>query len=245
MQRNTVLVVEPDPAVRQVMRQALERLECTVVEAANGTRALSLAEARSPNLILLDLALPDGDALEFAQRLREGEKTGRVPIAVLAGEMVVGPRAARLAKLCAGTIPKPIVTARLDRDLRLLLSQVPRRRPRRFQRYPVRIPTLYRCKVRGAADETTFQPATVRTLSEGGLCLELPDALSSGSIVDLLLKTGELHIPISGKVIYAQFCRDARANNACYLHGVQLNSPSPEVLQHIQPLLKKHAVPAS
>ncbi len=244
MQGNTVLVVEPDPAVRQIIRQALERLEFAVVEAGTGARALSLAEAQPPSLILLDLALPDGDGLEFAQRLREGEKTCRVPIAVLAGQMVVGQRAAMLAKLCAGTIPKPIVAARLDRDLRLLLSQVPRRTPRRFQRYSVKIPTLYRCNVPGASAEPAYLPATVRTLSEGGLCLELPDALSLGSVVDLLLKTGEVQVPISGKVIYSQLSRDARANDACYLHGVQLNSPDPELLRQLRPLLKKNAVPA-
>ena len=240
MQRNTVLLVEPEPAMRQAIRKALERLACVVVEALNGARALSLAEGQPPNLILLDLALPDGDGLEFAQRLREGERTSRIPIAVLAGEMVVGQRAAKLAKLCAGTIPKPIVAARLERDLRLLLSQVPRRTPRRFQRYGVKIPTLYRCRVSGAPAESTFRPATVRTLSEGGLCLEVPDALSMGSVVDLLLQAGEIHVPVSGKVIYSQFCQDAKATDGRYLHGVQLNSPGPEVLRQIRPLLKKH-----
>ena len=66
-----VLLVEDDEATREMMRALLTREGWMVTEAANGRVALERLAAAGPDLILLDLMMPEMDGFEFAQRLRE------------------------------------------------------------------------------------------------------------------------------------------------------------------------------
>lgn len=75
-----VLLVEDDAQMRRFVRTTLATHDYRVVEATNGREALALAAAHTPELVLLDLGLPDGDGLEVTRRLREWTK---VPILVL------------------------------------------------------------------------------------------------------------------------------------------------------------------
>src|SRR5574341_1497616 len=114
-----VLIVGSDAVFRATARMVLERQGYAVTVAETGAMALRLAETAQPGLILLDLRLPDGDGLDVAERLRTGAATSRVPIVVLTDEVVTGRRAETLARVCTGTIPKPVTPERLRRDLDL------------------------------------------------------------------------------------------------------------------------------
>jgi two-component system KDP operon response regulator KdpE len=76
----TVLIVEDDAPLRQMLKTTLEAHGYRVVAAANGEDALQLARERTPGVVLLDLALPGVDGLEVARRLRAWSQ---VPIIVL------------------------------------------------------------------------------------------------------------------------------------------------------------------
>jgi two-component system KDP operon response regulator KdpE len=76
----TVLVIEDEPAMRRFLRTSLAANGYAVVEAATAREGLAQAAGRNPELILLDLGLPDGDGLELARRIRERQRT---PIVVL------------------------------------------------------------------------------------------------------------------------------------------------------------------
>ncbi len=240
MQRHTVLLVEPDEAIRQTVRRSLDRLGFLVVEATTGARALSLAEAQFPSFILMDVKLPDGDGVEFAKRLRQGENTRRIPIAVLAGEVVLGERAGIMAKVCSATIPKPVIPARLERDLQLLLLQARRLKSRRHPRYPVEIPARYRRPGEGGA-EVPYSTGMVRSISEGGVSLELPDQVAAGSLLDLRLEVAAGEIVASGQVVYSKFRRDkdTEADSGCYVHGIQFTRLDEAALERLRPLLKR------
>jgi two-component system KDP operon response regulator KdpE len=75
-----VLVVDDEPSIRRFLRATLTGHGYEVLEAETGRDALTLAEARRPELVLLDLGLPDMDGLEVARRLRDWSS---VPIIVL------------------------------------------------------------------------------------------------------------------------------------------------------------------
>ena len=75
-----ILVVDDDPAIRAVVRFALERAGFTVAEAADGRAALQQAAATSPALIVLDVAMPGLDGVEVCRTLR---RTSAVPILFL------------------------------------------------------------------------------------------------------------------------------------------------------------------
>ncbi|HEX8447088.1 MAG TPA: response regulator transcription factor [Sphingomonas sp.] len=67
---NVVLVVDDEPAIRRLLRTALERAGHSVREAANGGAALAALAADRPQVVLLDLGLPDRDGLELVPLIR-------------------------------------------------------------------------------------------------------------------------------------------------------------------------------
>jgi two-component system KDP operon response regulator KdpE len=68
---STVLVVDDERAIQRFLRPALEENGYAVLESLNGRSALELAVSKKPDVILLDLSLPDMDGLEVLKRLRE------------------------------------------------------------------------------------------------------------------------------------------------------------------------------
>lgn len=78
-----VLLVEDDAATREVMRSMLQKQGWCVSEATNGREALESVARNRPNLILLDLMMPEMDGFEFASALRRKPEWSSIPIIVL------------------------------------------------------------------------------------------------------------------------------------------------------------------
>ena len=78
--RQTVLVIEDDPPLQRFLRLTLENHKYNVIEAANGESGLRHAANDQPDLIILDLGLPDIDGVEVTRRVREWSN---VPIIVV------------------------------------------------------------------------------------------------------------------------------------------------------------------
>jgi len=70
MSLTAVLIVEDEPKIRAILRDALEADARDVLEAPTGRSAIALADAEHPELIILDLGLPDMDGLEVCQAIR-------------------------------------------------------------------------------------------------------------------------------------------------------------------------------
>ena len=75
-----VLVIEDEVPIRRFLKTALEGRSFKLLEAATGTQGLAMAASDNPDIILLDLGLPDIDGLEVIQRIREWTNT---PIIVI------------------------------------------------------------------------------------------------------------------------------------------------------------------
>src|SRR5437773_8234404 len=93
-----VLVVDDDPDLRAVLREALQDEGYAVDEAADGVEALAALDAACPDAIVLDLALPGMDGWEFAHLLR-GHPCGGAPIIVISAAYDLRQAAARLGGL--------------------------------------------------------------------------------------------------------------------------------------------------
>jgi two-component system, sensor histidine kinase and response regulator len=78
----TVLVVDDDEAIIEVIRAALEYEGYGVLSAVNGA-ALQVAHDRQPDLILLDIMMPNMDGVEVSRRLRADPATASIPIVVM------------------------------------------------------------------------------------------------------------------------------------------------------------------
>ncbi len=91
-----VLVVEDDPATREVVRRALERDGWIVSEAENGRSALESLARAVPDLIVLDLMMPEMDGFEFVAELRRTESGRRIPVVVVTAKEITAEDRARL-----------------------------------------------------------------------------------------------------------------------------------------------------
>ena len=83
---STVLVVEDEQKLREVLRSYLERAGLTVLTAATGAAALSLVDKAAPDLLILDLGLPDIPGEEVAREVRLAGQTPIVMLTAKAGE---------------------------------------------------------------------------------------------------------------------------------------------------------------
>lgn len=66
----TLLIVEDDVATRQIIPRGVHGLSCEIAEAENGRDALDILEQTQPDLIVLDLMMPELDGFQFLQRTR-------------------------------------------------------------------------------------------------------------------------------------------------------------------------------
>jgi two-component system KDP operon response regulator KdpE len=78
--QNLILMIEDEPAMRRTLRLVLQEEGYATLEAATAEDGLFQASLRAPNLVLLDLGLPDTDGIEVAKLLR---RTNQVPIIVI------------------------------------------------------------------------------------------------------------------------------------------------------------------
>jgi signal transduction histidine kinase/CheY-like chemotaxis protein len=78
-----VLIVEDDPANRELLRRMLEKAGWPVEEADNGQTALDRIEARRPALVLLDLMMPRVDGFDLVARLRERSDLRDIPVVII------------------------------------------------------------------------------------------------------------------------------------------------------------------
>ena len=76
----TVLIADDDPHIRQVVRYALSQEGLDVVEAADGAEAMAAFAASAPDIVVLDVGMPEADGLEVCQEIR---KTHQTPILFL------------------------------------------------------------------------------------------------------------------------------------------------------------------
>jgi PAS domain S-box-containing protein len=119
-----VLVVEDDPATREVLRRTLERHGWAVSEAGNGKAALERVSENTPGLILLDLMMPEMDGFEFLAELRQHDKWQHVPVVVLTSKDLTYEERAILSGKVERILQKGNYTrANLLREVRKIVEQ--------------------------------------------------------------------------------------------------------------------------
>jgi two-component system cell cycle response regulator DivK len=79
----TVLVVDDNPANRKLARDVLGAAGFRTLGAATGAEGIALAAEHVPDVILLDLRLPDVPGAEVVRRLRDGVRTARIPVVAM------------------------------------------------------------------------------------------------------------------------------------------------------------------
>ncbi|HYH84370.1 MAG TPA: response regulator [Pyrinomonadaceae bacterium] len=106
--RPTVLVVEDFEDNRFMMRRLLEMSGYRVVEAVNGKQAVEKAQTELPDIILMDLSLPQLDGLAATRQIRERNGLSKVPIVAVSAHDSADFHAEALAAGCNEYVTKPI-----------------------------------------------------------------------------------------------------------------------------------------
>ena len=113
----TVLVIEDHVDTRNLIATLLRRNGFQVIEAEDGVEGLLKAGASYPDLVIMDLALPEMDGVEIARRIHQMPKLSRTPIFVVSALLTTEIEADARAAGCSRLFSKPF-------DVEALLSQV-------------------------------------------------------------------------------------------------------------------------
>jgi two-component system KDP operon response regulator KdpE len=118
----TVLIIDDEPPIRRLLRLTLEPQGYRIYEAGNGQLGLQEAAARRPDVIVLDLGLPDMEGVAVLKRLREWSQT---PVLVLSVRDREADKVAALDNGADDYLTKPFGTAELLARLRAVQRRAP------------------------------------------------------------------------------------------------------------------------
>ena len=108
MDATTILYIEDNIDNRTLVRRVLQIEGYRVMEAESGFKAFELLRSEVPDLVLMDINLPDMDGYEITTRLKQMPSLARVPVIAMTANVMKGDREKTLAAGCDGYISKPI-----------------------------------------------------------------------------------------------------------------------------------------
>jgi CheY-like chemotaxis protein len=118
-----ILLVEDNEMNRDMLSRRLQRRGYCIVTAENGEQGLSLACLETPDLILMDITLPQMDGWEVSRRLKGDDKTCRIPIIALTARALLSDRARAFEVGCDDYDTKPVDFNRLTEKIGALLAE--------------------------------------------------------------------------------------------------------------------------
>jgi CheY-like chemotaxis protein len=103
-----ILVVEDNEKNMKLFRDVLQARGYEIMEATTGEQAVELAIEHGPDLVLMDIQLPDIDGVEALGRLRANARTASIPVLALTAQAMEGDRERFLAVGFDGYVSKPV-----------------------------------------------------------------------------------------------------------------------------------------
>lgn len=122
-EKATILYVEDNPDNRTLVRRILLSEDYGLLEAPNAVQALDLLKNTHPDLILMDINMPDMDGYTLTSKIRSMPGFERVPIIALTANVMRGDKEKTLEAGCDGYIQKPLDIDQLIREVEKFLSR--------------------------------------------------------------------------------------------------------------------------
>jgi two-component system, cell cycle response regulator DivK len=113
-----ILVVEDQEDNRRILRDLLTNSGYNLVEAEDGAQALTMAQHKRPDLILMDVQIPVLDGYEVTRRLKADPELRAIPIIVVTSYALSGDESKARAAGCNGYVSKPYSTRQLLAKIR-------------------------------------------------------------------------------------------------------------------------------
>jgi two-component system cell cycle response regulator DivK len=117
-----VLYIEDSPSNRLLVKRVLAAEGHEVLEAESATAGLGIAREEHPDIILMDINLPDVDGYETTRRIRTIPGLSNIPVVAMTANVMHGDREKALEAGCVGYIPKPIDVDALPLQLERILE---------------------------------------------------------------------------------------------------------------------------
>jgi two-component system, cell cycle response regulator DivK len=117
-----VLVVDDFADNREMYSEYLSFSGYEVIEAKNGKEAIDAAQARLPDIIIMDLSLPVMDGWEATRRLKADDRTRRIPVVALTGHALAGHSKGAKEAGCDSFLAKPCLPDQLVAEIRRMLE---------------------------------------------------------------------------------------------------------------------------
>jgi two-component system cell cycle response regulator DivK len=118
----TVLYIEDNQENRLLVRRILQAEGYNVLEADSAQQALAIVLSQPPDLILMDINLPEVDGYTLTSQLKSIPSLGRIPIVALTANVMKGDRERTLEAGCDGYIQKPIDVDTLPHQITRFLA---------------------------------------------------------------------------------------------------------------------------
>lgn len=196
MERPTVLTIDDNQNFLGTLAVILERLQFDVLPITNARDALDLARVIQPQVITLNMQIPDMNSLEFMRALRADADLADMPVIMITGQREKQQVWEAMSLGCIEVLDKPLEVTRLHQALqRCNLYKEGRRR---YLRAPFTRQVELVC--RGEALSLTSV-----TLSERGIMVRMPDPLPRGSEVTVRFPASQGgEMTCTGQVIYVR-----------------------------------------
>jgi two-component system phosphate regulon response regulator PhoB len=196
----TVLAVEDDQAIRELLEHNLSREGYTVESAEDGRQGLQLARTKLPDLIILDLMLPEMNGVEVCRELRADRATREIPVLMLTARSEESDQLIGFSVGADDFVTKPFSVKVLLERVRVLLS----RRPAATEHETIRLHGLeldrFAHEVRRDDQALPLTPTEYRLLEalmrQPGRAFSRPDLLDQaiGEDTIVLERTIDVHI---------------------------------------------------
>lgn len=122
MASKTVLVVDDNALNRKLLKGMLEIIQVEMITAVDGTEGIRLAKAHRPDLILMDVQLPDLDGFEVISEIQKRSDLAAIPYIYLTGNVTEKRRRQAEAEGCLGIVQKPIAVGEFIETLKKALA---------------------------------------------------------------------------------------------------------------------------
>ncbi|WP_407282769.1 response regulator [Methanolobus sp. WCC1] len=121
---NKVLVVEDNPNNMKLINMVLKRHGYETIGAVTGEEGVEKAGTEKPDMILMDIMLPDIDGLETTRRIRRIESLEKIPIIAITSYAMAGDREKILQAGCNGYFEKPINPLTIMNDIEKIIERM-------------------------------------------------------------------------------------------------------------------------
>jgi CheY-like chemotaxis protein len=118
-----ILYVEDNEDNIYMLERRLTRAGFTVLVARDGVQGVAMASAELPDLILMDLGLPELDGWEATRQIKAAPRTGHIPVIALTANAMTGDREKAMSAGCDDFDTKPVDLARLLEKIRKLMPE--------------------------------------------------------------------------------------------------------------------------